>query len=287
MLSVCITAYNTDVSALVKKILTQANIANINIDILIGINTELKPSLTDKNITYLYSHELNSAKLKNKLAEKSKYEYILFLDADIEIKSDSFISFYVASIVQKQQIVFGGKINPAQKPNNKYLLAYKYSNITDALDIDIRRKKANNYFSSSNLLINKQLFSSIKFNEEFSKYGYSDEFLAFNILKQNITITQIDNPIITTSSTTNSNFLKNSLKEIDNLIYLEQNTNIDKNFIAEQNIIKQYNNNIAHKYLKFYSVIFPVTKFVLLNLSRNINLLEFLRLLYFSKKFQK
>jgi len=295
MLSVCIPVYNFDVTKLVSNILKQAEVANIEIEILIGddssTNKYNNPNLDDgAKVKYIFNEQnLGRSKNRNNLATKAKYDYLLFIDCDAQIKSKSFLSFYIASIVKKQEVVCGGTAYTKKNQDRNHSLHWKYGTKVEAKSIDERKKYPNKSFSSFNFLINKDLFLSIKFNENLTKYGHEDTLFGYELKKQNIIITQIDNPLIHTGIEENKVFIKKSVIGIDNLIYIIKNIENSERLISDIKLIEFYKSLEKNKLLLFlkvfYPLLFPLSKFILINIAQNITLFNFLKILYFTKKY--
>ena len=295
MLSVCIPVYNFDVTKLVNDILQQADVANIDIEILIGddssTNKYNNQSLDDgTKVRYIYNEQnLGRSKNRNHLAEIAKFNYVLFIDCDAQIKSKGFLSFYIASIVQKQKVVCGGTAYTKKKQDKNHTLHWKYGTKVEAKPIEERRKTPNKSFSSFNFLIEKELFLSIRFNEKLTKYGHEDTLLGYELKKQGITITQIDSPLIHTGIEENKVFIEKSLIGIDNLIYIIKNIENSKELISDIKLLEFYKTLEKKKvipFLKvFYPLLFPLSKFILINISQNITLFNFLKILHFSKRY--
>ena len=295
MLSVCIPVYNFDASKLVSDILKQAEVANVEIEILIGddssTNKYNNPNLNDgAKVKYIYNEQnLGRSKNRNNLAAKAKYDYLLFIDCDARIKSKGFLSFYIASIVQKQKVVCGGTAYTKKKQDRKHTLHWKYGTKVEAKPIEERKKNPNKSFSSFNFLIEKDLFLSIKFNENLTKYGHEDTLFGYELKNRGITITQIDNPLIHTGIEENKVFLKKSLIGIDNLIYIIKNIKNSEKLISDIKLLEFYKTldkkNLLPLLKAFYPILFPISKTVLINFFQNITLFNFLKILYFIKKY--
>ncbi len=295
MLSVCIPVYNFDVTKLVKNILQQADVANINIEILIGDDSSTN-KYNNKNlengdkVKYIYNKQnLGRSKNRNQLAEKAIFSNLLFIDCDAQIKSKSFLSFYIASIVQKQKVVCGGTAYTKKKQAKNHTLHWKYGTKVEAKSIEERKKTPNKSFSSFNFLIEKELFLSIKFNETLTEYGHEDTLFGYELKKQGITITQIDNPLIHTGIEENRVFIEKSLVGINNLIYIIKNIENSKELISDIKLLEFYRTLKKKKALTFlkifYPLLFPLSKFILINIAQNITLFNFLKILYFTKKY--
>ncbi len=294
MLSVCIPVYNFDVTKLVNNILQQAEVANIDIEILIGDDSSTNKfnnkSLDDGfRVRYIYNKKnLGRSKNRNQLAEKAKYNYLIFIDCDAKIKSKNFLSFYIASIVKKQRVVCGGTAYTKKSQDKNHTLHWKYGTKVEAKSIEERKKTPNKSFSSFNFLIEKELFLSIKFNENLTKYGHEDTLFGYELKKRNITIIQIDNPLIHTGIEENRVFIEKSLIGIDNLIYIIKNIENSKELISDITLLKFYKSLEKKKILPFlkvfYPLLFPISKYILINITQNITLFNFLKILYFVKK---
>ena len=173
MLSILIPTYNYAVFSLVKSLYTQLKQQDYPFEIVCydnGSNSEIN-SVNDKinSLDHCFYKSLikngGRSKIRNLLAEKAKFKWLLFLDADVLPVSKNFIQIYFDSIINNDvKVVFGG-LKYEEKPPNDRMLRWVYGKAREEIPLRIRKKNPQEYFTSANFLIYKELFQHIKFDE--------------------------------------------------------------------------------------------------------------------------
>ena len=102
-LSVLIPTYNYDCSRLVHQLLQQLPQDS---EIIVGDDSSTDEEIIHKNSEaarlpgcriFRPAHNLGRAAIRNALAREAKGEWLLFIDADAEVRSTSFIADYLAA----------------------------------------------------------------------------------------------------------------------------------------------------------------------------------------------
>ncbi len=236
MLSILIPTYNYNVIPLVKSLYKQIEEENVLFEIICidnGSNSILNnenEELNRMNHCYFTSlkNDVGRSKIRNLLAEKSKYDWLLFLDADVLPVDNIFIKNYLASIYKNQNVYYGGLKYDDLKPEKNKLLRWIYGKSREEISIEKRSLKPNKYFSSANFLINKKIFIHFKFDENLTKYGHEDTLLALELVRNNKVINQIDNPVYHLGIDDNKVFLQKTRNAVENLFKLQKQGKITK-----------------------------------------------------------
>jgi hypothetical protein len=248
MISVLIPIYNFNVAKLVKDLHAQLNYANVVFEIILGDDASTQPfnneKLTDlPHVTYFsLSENIGRAKMRNLLVEKANYPFLLFMDCDAAVLSNTYINNYILEISRNLApvCVIGGVAYRQQKPNPKYYLRWFYGKKREATDADIRNQKPYKSFTSFNAVFSKSIFSSVKFDESFSTYGNEDTFFGNQLRNAQIPVIHINNPLYHDGLDTNEDYLKKVETSIDNLISLLHSNKIDAKFIDENRLLSAY-----------------------------------------------
>jgi len=185
MISVLIPVYNYNVTNLVTSINSQLVYSNIDFEIICidDASTEYfkeNDKLQElKNVTlYKLTTNLGRSKIRNLLVDKSKFEWLLFLDADVFPENNNFINEYLTCIHSNEAKVYCGGIKyKANKPESNKMLRWVYGRNREEVNYNVRLNKPYKYFFGANFLIQKAVFNTCKFNEDIVKYGYEDVFL--------------------------------------------------------------------------------------------------------------
>ncbi len=248
MLSILIPTYNFSIVSLVKSLHDQLKNQNISYEIICldnNSNSEISTINAEINkynfcIYELLSKDVGRSKIRNLLAEKSKYKWLLFLDADVLPVNNNFIERYLKSVNDNViKVIYGGLKYYDKKPTSDKLLRWVYGKKREEISLDQRIKTDEIHFSSANFLIDKRTFNKIKFDELLTKYGHEDTLLGIELRKKNISITQIDNPVYHLGLDLNDLFIEKSRKAVENLMYLQKKNKIN---INDNRLLKSFNN---------------------------------------------
>ncbi|MDH7444980.1 glycosyltransferase family 2 protein [Aquimarina sp. 2201CG14-23] len=222
MLSILIPVYNYKVIPLVEEIHTQVSSCNITFEIIVfddGSHQYLEENLSINSISSSrfkkLSKNVGRSVIRNALAAEAKYEFLLFLDADIEPVSELFIKKYLDSINSDTEIISGGLLYKNTKPTKEQILRWKYGHLKESVPVEKRKKKPYLSFLSSNFLIRKSIFDKNRFNEEILNLACEDTIFALDAKSKKIRIEHIDNPVFHLGLETSSVFLKKSLDSVE------------------------------------------------------------------------
>lgn len=268
MLSILIPTYNTPIKELVLTTLEQARAANIVFEIIFCEDASV--SFVSENLLLSQNKEiiqinnkinLGRTATRSLLAETAKYNWLLFLDADIVIKKENFISEYLKHLNGPHSIVSGGNSYYTSTPNGKEL-RWKYGTHREAKSAI--QRVANKYFIiSQNILINRDTFLDLNLVRS-RKYGL-DNIFSYQIFKQRITVHHIDNPILHIGLEENEIFLKKSIEAVDTLVYFEKTGVMGLNFTSLQKAYVKLKKTKATRL--YYYVLTPFLKVIYKNLT--------------------
>ncbi len=252
MLSILIPTYNYTVVSLVKSLYEQLKKQDNPFEIICfdnGSNLEICSINEEINKIEFCTYKLlktngGRSKTRNLLAEKAKYNWLLFLDADVLPVTDNFIHIYFESVLKNDlKVAFGG-LKYEGKPTGDRMLRWVYGKSREEIPLSIRKKNPQEHFTSANFLINKDVFQQFKFDESLVKYGYEDTLLAIELNKNNIQITQIDNPVYHLGIDKNEVFLNKTRESVKNLVILNKQQKVD---IQDFKILKAFENIKKYK----------------------------------------
>ncbi|GAQ49743.1 glycosyl transferase [Flavobacterium psychrophilum] len=151
MLSILIPTYNYNAFSLVEELNNQALATGIKYEIIVlddGSNYFLKENQKINELDNCSLNELSQnigySKIRNVLAKKAKYDWLLFLDSDTFPRSSSYISNYIKLITKNKKVVFGGIEYPKNKPENDKLLRWNMVKKREVSSLSNRIKKPYN-----------------------------------------------------------------------------------------------------------------------------------------------
>ena len=234
MLSILIPTYNYSIVELVRNVHKQAIIAKIPFEIIVIDDCSTNQDIINKNdvienlafCSYIKNKKnLGRTATRNSLAKKATYNLLLFLDADVLPKYDDFINRFELNLNSKYKVIYGGVCYDQEKPERELILRWKYGHHRETKSVKERLKEPYTIVSSS-LLINKEVF----FENNTSKsntYGL-DILFSGNLLKNNILVKHIDNPVYHLGLENSTSFLNKSLEAVKSTYLLENNNQINK-----------------------------------------------------------
>jgi len=228
MLSILIPTYNYNCLELIKRLNEQALKANINYEIIVMDDCSPRKKTQNLNINRLDNCQYielttnnGRSKIRNMLADKAKYDNLLFLDCDAAVCSDSFIQNYVEFCKEENIVVCGGRTYKEQPPKNKkFYLHWLYGSKREVIPIKERQKNASHSFMSNNFLISKKIFNSIRFNENIRSYGHEDTLFGFELRIREQKIIHIENPLLHIGLESARQVIKKEKDSIHNLLLI-------------------------------------------------------------------
>lgn len=273
MLSILIPIFNFDCNKLVTELINQCQILEIPFEIIcIDDFSTPEYKIKNKNLATLLNTNysglptnIGRSKIRNLLAQKAKYNNLLFLDCDSEIENNNFIFNYTIYF-NKQQVVYGGRCYKTEKPKiDAEILRWKYGVKRETIALETRKKNPYLYFLTNNFLCEKNIFNSVSFNESLIGYGHEDTLYAYELKQKNIPIIHIENPLTHIGLENTEVFLNKTKQGIVNLFKIVNEYNFNKNSV------KLYRNFTRLKaiklnvfYIWFYTLFF--NKLIIKNL---------------------
>lgn len=202
MLSILIPTYNYNIVALVSEIHQQISTTNTPFEIICLDDASTLFVAENQTITQfsntnyeILSNNVGRSKIRNLLAQKAKYDWLLYLDADVIPKDADFIKRYLPFLNDEIKIVNGGLEYQTEKPEKDKLLRWYYGKEREALSAEKREKSSYISFLTLNFLIHKSLFKEINFNEDIPNMRHEDTLFSYHLMQLQIPIKHINNPI--------------------------------------------------------------------------------------------
>ena len=242
MISILIPCFDYNAYPLVSVLEKQALMLKIDFEI-ICIDDGSFSSKNDQNqkINLLTNSKFieskkNIGRINNRLllAEKSQYEWLIFLDVDTLPNEDNFLKNYIEQL-NRGTLIIGGCMY--KKPENeKFSLRYKFGKFREEIKSDIRNKNPYKYISSCNFMCKRNVLIDVLSSINTISYG-NDYVFGSLIKKMGIYINHIDNPVMIDNIDENQIFIKKTHDGLDNLISSYNNKIIEKHSIS---ILKAY-----------------------------------------------
>ena len=230
MLSVLIPIYNFAVIDLVQELSKQAESLNIPFEILC-IDDQSKSEFLNSNIGLeqikgvnyqVLKNNIGRSAIRNLLADRARFDYLLFLDCDIEIEAHFLKKYF--DFKDKSEVIVGGvSYSDFDNKDKTKLLRWKYGKAREERKAHLRNQKPYTSFSACNLWVNKKVSQKVRFSESFTKYGHEDTLYGAELELNSITVIHINNPIIHLGIDKVSVFLEKTELALINLVLLRRN----------------------------------------------------------------
>lgn len=230
MLSLLIPCYNFDIRGLIQELHRQANACAITFEIIcledasdatfVALNESIK-KISCVHYEVL-SENVGRSKIRNLLAHRAQYPFLLFMDCDSWPPDAFYIQRYV-SILDPQKVLYGGRCYSPKPPklHNLYFHWY-YGSQREEQTATQRQKVPYHSFMTNNFLIPKALFLTIGFEERLTLYGHEDTLFGLELSHRKHPIIHLDNPLKHIGLEPTDTFLNKSKQALHNLWYLYQ-----------------------------------------------------------------
>lgn len=249
-ISLLIPVYDYDIVALVHSMKSALGKVPEFCEILIGDDgssaefREKYRSLKGDGVKVISSEKnIGRAAIRNRLALEAKGDFLLFIDADVMLPgtAEAYILKWLPMIAVSR-VLCGGTLYHESPPGDPdKLLRWKYGKSKEQLKAAERNKHPHASFSTFNVLIDKSVFSKIRFNEELKQYGHEDTLMGYQLKKAGIDIFHIDNGLMHEGLESNKEFLNKTKLGIENLSKLFDIVTDKKAFSETVRILRVYN----------------------------------------------
>jgi hypothetical protein len=289
MLSILIPTYNYNVVPLVLELKKQAD--NLGIDYEILVQDDVSQLFINENSAInsfsncnfsINTENLGRGKNINLLCSKSKYEYVLIMEADSFPENEFYLKNYIQLLSKSTSIIFGGVKYPKKNPSKEKILRWKYGNCRETKSLKHRLNNEYDFVFTWNLLIRKDILLRNPFPEFIHEYGYEDLVFIKKLKLDTVAISHIENPLIHYNDEYSIEFIKKSEIAVQTLYSLINTQNID---YKDTKLSSVYLHLKKLHLIRLVQAIYSKTKQQLVNnlLSENPNLyiLDFYKLGYF------
>lgn len=202
-LSILIPVYRYDCSRLVAALHRLCREDGVDYEVLTADDERLR---------------LGRAGIRNHLAERAQGTWLLFIDCDAAVDDDAFIRRYRVAMSSGVSVVCGGLRHAASLPSPAVSLRWRYERAADRhRSADIRSRKPYDSFTPFNLLVRREVFLSIRFDDSLKGYGHEDTLFGAELKRRQVPLLHIDNPLVHEGLEPNDIFLEKSRQALRNL----------------------------------------------------------------------
>ena len=287
MISVLIPTFNADFSPLVDFLLSQNDSSSFKMEIIIwddASNIDIFGLRDDENISFFRSPDnMGRSKTRELLAEKAKYPYLLFLDADVLPVSTFFLAQYLQH-ASEYSILVGGIRYENEKPESNRYFRWFYGKAREEILVKNRLLKPYDHFMTGNFLIPKSIFLEFPLHDVITGYGHEDTLLGYKFQQAGIPIKHIDNPVFHLGLEENEVFFAKSKEAVSSLLTLKQlGLNIPSKLLNGYNLLERI------KLVTFCALFYPffesrfLKQYIFSGNTFSLFFFDISRLLYFCK----
>lgn len=186
---------------------------------------------------------IGRAAIRNRLAMEAKGDHLLFIDSDAMIPgtAEAYLLKWLP-MVNTARVICGGTLYSETAPGDPdKILRWKYGRLREQRKASDRNKNPHSGFSSFNFLIDKSVFSKLRFNEELKQYGHEDTLLGYQLKKAEIGVLHIDNGLIHEGLESNKDFINKTKLGIENLSHLFDKVTDKRAFTSLVRMLRAYN----------------------------------------------
>ena len=212
-LSILIPVYNDDCTRLAVELGRQAEaIAGLEYEILVSDDCSpdrdaVAPNRKLNDLPHCRYIEqpqnVGSAANRNLLARESRYEWLLFVDCDLDVTGNDFLLRYLTDD-SEADVLMGGIAIGGDKQEQRTNLRYRYEKQCEPRHTATERSlRPYQSFRSCNFLIRRETILRCPFDERFQKSGYEDVLLGKQLKAAKALTCHIDNPVMMTHYETN------------------------------------------------------------------------------------
>jgi len=242
MISILIPCFDYNAYPLVSILEKQALMLKIDFEIIciddgsFSSKNDLNQKINLLTNSKFIELKKNIGRINNRLllAEKSQYEWLIFIDVDTLPNEDNFLKNYIDQL-NNGTLIIGGCTY--KKPDNEnFSLRYKFGKFREEISSAIRNKNPYKYISSCNFMCKRDVLIDVLASINTISYG-NDYVFGSLIKKKEIDIKHIDNPVLIDNIDENQIFIKKTHHALDNLISSYNKKIIKKHSIS---ILKAY-----------------------------------------------
>lgn len=229
-LSILVPVVDYDCSQLVSDLLRKGDEEGVSLEILLG-DDHSQLAATQAMLVALgqlpgvrvlgSGVRLGRARNRNRLAEVAKGEWLLFMDCDAAVPEAFSLRTYVDA-GSRAPVVCGGLRHPSENPCPEATLRYKYEREADQRRAAVfRSEHPYAQLSTFNLLVRRNVFMDIRFDESIVEYGYEDTLFGVELQRRGIPVLHIDNPVLHMGLEPNAVFLRKTETSLRTLRRIE------------------------------------------------------------------
>ena len=202
-LSILIPTYNDRCTELVRSLQQQAEALGTSYEVIVGDDGSTREDVVCENEAVISAlphcrfirREQNAgrAAIRNFLAKEARYDYLVFIDADMTVPHPDYLQRYASHPCET--VIDGGVIIRGDQTAQQ-TLRYRYEKHAEQAHLTAERQRhPYQHFHTANFLVARSIMLAHPFDSRFRHYGYEDVFFGKQLKEHQIAIEHIDNPL--------------------------------------------------------------------------------------------
>jgi cellulose synthase/poly-beta-1,6-N-acetylglucosamine synthase-like glycosyltransferase len=226
-LSILIPVFNREVAALVASLLAQAadwpgplEIILLDDESAVDYQVKNRPLASQRGVHYEeLPANVGRAAIRNQLAARARYEWLLLLDNDSRLPDEHFLARYAQAVCEQPAALFiGGTTYEAAPPADPALyLRWHYGCAREMRPAAVRQRNPTSQLTINNALVKSELLQKYPLDERLSGYGHEDTRLGQELARAGVAVQHLDNPVLHDGLEPAALFLEKSQQAVRNL----------------------------------------------------------------------
>jgi len=234
LISILIPVFQTDVTMLVNELIRQCRLLPGHWEIICfqdGFDAQIQETNEGlcriPGVVYeILPQNVGRAAVRNLLARKANFPYLLFMDCDSGIVRPNYVWTYFSQL-QPATVLCGGRVYQDNPPQDKrFMLHWKFGRSREQIPTKLRAKQPHRAFMSNNFVVPRDCFLDIQMDERLSGYGHEDTLFGMELLARRIPVLHLDNPIEHLGLETAGVLIQKNNEAMRNLAWLVQHASI-------------------------------------------------------------
>lgn len=245
MISVCIPIYNYYTYPLVRRLVNQAKLHKVDIEVVCiddhssGYYQNQNKGIAEIARYLTLGENIGRARIRNLFLKYTQGEYLLFLDCD-SVVPDNFLKIYSRHVGKDTQVIVGGRVYDDRGNDQEHRLRYLYGTKVESQPAARRKQHPYRSFMTNNFIISRELFEKVRFDERITKYGHEDTLFGYALEQRKVRVQHIDNAVVNGQVEDNAEFLHKTIEAVENLAQIYDFMWEDQRFCQTVSLLRAY-----------------------------------------------
>ncbi len=167
-------------------------------------------------------HNVGRTAVRNALAAKAQYEWLLLLDNDSLLPDHRFLARYAAAAGTAEVLIGGTAYAAAPPADPALLLRWRYGRAREMRPAAARQTAPYAQLTINNALLRADILRRFPLDERLTGYGHEDTLFGQQLAAAAVPLRHLDNPVLHDGLEPAAVFLDKSRQAVQNLAYVLQ-----------------------------------------------------------------